>query len=194
MNVTPAAHPELNRFIAVLAKENDRGAALTAAAFMDNALLHILTGFLADVPATKQLLTGFSAPLATFSARSRLVLSLGLVDGETFGAIETTRRIRNRFAHGWDDLSFEDDGLRSLVETLPQTELEANLPDPKRVRRTFDRRVIGVLLELAHIPLVLLPMRRTPTRLIRYTIHSTREAADAEAAMIARNGNPPSKT
>lgn len=116
------AEPELvevSRFLASFNRESDRGAALIAAAYVDDRLADVLGGFLADLPVAKELLSGFNAPLGTFSARAAAAFSLGLVEQSEFDEIGTIRKIRNEFAHRWEDVSFANGRVRDLAQSLP---------------------------------------------------------------------------
>src|SRR5260370_36908559 len=65
-------HPHLKEFAAFLDdfnKETERGAALAAAAFLDDLLQRTLAAFLLNTETAFNLLVGFNAPLGTLSAR-----------------------------------------------------------------------------------------------------------------------------
>jgi mannitol operon repressor len=58
---------ELGKFLSVFNSESDRSAALVAAAMLDDRLLDILSAFLVEGSTSRDLVTGFNAPLGTFS-------------------------------------------------------------------------------------------------------------------------------
>lgn len=79
--------------------ESIRGRVLLAAHFMDNLLLLALKGFLLEGEAAEKLLTGFNAPLGTFSAKITACSALGLITSDEHRAIDAFRDVRNEFAH-----------------------------------------------------------------------------------------------
>ena len=109
----------LSEFLAGFNKESDRGAALIAAAVLDEKLYDILKAFLADVPASNDLLEGFNAPLGTFSARITAALSFGLIQENEYKEINIIRRIRNEFGHSWKGVSFVSQKVSQLCSQLP---------------------------------------------------------------------------
>jgi mannitol operon repressor len=119
---------ELSEFLSEFNRESDRGAALTAAAMLDQRLEEILSGYLADVPATQDLLSGYSAPLGTFSSRNSIAFALGLIQENEYNEINVVRKIRNEFGHSWKGTDFKSGKGASLCNQLPwlgPKELEA---------------------------------------------------------------------
>lgn len=129
---SPKSEPEieeLGRFLNKFNKESDRGAVLVAGTMLDERLKEILKSFLSDSKSSSDLLEGFNAPLGTFSSRIAACLSLGLIQKNEFDELNTIRKIRNEFAHTWDNTSFETGIVKDLCSRLPwlgPTELEAN--------------------------------------------------------------------
>ncbi|MEO6808839.1 MAG: transcriptional regulator, partial [Isosphaeraceae bacterium] len=85
-------------------QESERGAALIAAAFLDDALLELLRAVLVDEPEIVTRLVGDetgsnNAPLSTFATRINLCYCLGLLDPDTQHDLKLIGRIRNKFAH-----------------------------------------------------------------------------------------------
>lgn len=78
---------ELNDFLSEFNKESDRGAALNAAAVLDDWLGNILSEFLASNKSSEALLNGFNAPLGTFSAKAAAAHALGLLQDNEFEEI-----------------------------------------------------------------------------------------------------------
>ncbi len=117
MNPEPEIQ-ELSEFLNEFNKETDRGAALNAASVLDEWLLNILKGFLADNKSSKDLLDGFNAPLGTFSARAAAAHSLGLIQDNEFQEITIIRKIRNEFGHAWRGISFDTQKISDLTSNL----------------------------------------------------------------------------
>jgi mannitol operon repressor len=110
---------DLSEFLREFNKESDRGAALTAAAVLDERLAEILKAFFADVGAVKDLLYGAHAPLATFSARTATAYALGLIQENEYREISLIRKIRNEFGHSWRGVSFDSQRVRQITNELP---------------------------------------------------------------------------
>jgi hypothetical protein len=110
---------ELSEFLNEFNKESDRGAALNAAAVLDDWLSNILKEFLADNKSAKNLLSGFNAPLGTFSAKAAAAHSLGLIQDNEIEEITLIRKIRNEFGHSWKESSFENQKIKDLTFNLP---------------------------------------------------------------------------
>lgn len=114
--------PEVGEFAVFLAqfnRESDRGAALTAAAMLDDRLKDILSAFLANTKTAKELLSGFNAPLGTFSSRISAAHALGLLQDNEFKEITLIRKIRNEFGHSWKGVSFSSGKVADLCKELP---------------------------------------------------------------------------
>ena len=122
MNPWENAPPEiltLATFLNYFYKESDRGAALLAGSMLDEILGRLLRAHLIAEPESDKLLTGFNAPLGTFNARIIAAYCLGLIERLEFKEANTIRKIRNKFAHTWGDLSLDDVGLKPLIDALP---------------------------------------------------------------------------
>jgi mannitol operon repressor len=79
--------------------ESERGAALAAAAMIDDQLGKIVEAFLVPNKGSQALIAGFNAPLGSFSARIAAVYGLGLVSDIEHRECELIRKVRNEFAH-----------------------------------------------------------------------------------------------
>jgi mannitol operon repressor len=110
---------ELSEFLNEFNKESDRGAALNAAAVLDDWLSNILKQFLADNKSSENLLSGFNAPLGTFSAKAAAAHALGLIQDNEIEEITIIRKIRNEFGHSWKGISFENQKIKDLTYNLP---------------------------------------------------------------------------
>jgi mannitol operon repressor len=122
MNQAHQTEPEiaqLGKFLASFNKESDRGAALVAASMLDDRLEQILNAFLIESSAAKDLISGFNAPLGTFSSRASATAALGLIQENEFKEITLIRKIRNEFGHGWESLTFESENVAVHARKLP---------------------------------------------------------------------------
>jgi hypothetical protein len=117
---TGTIEPHLKPFTEFLAefnKETERGAALTAAAFLDDLLQKVIEAFLIKNKSGKSLSDGFNAPLGTLSARIAACHALGLISDTEFQECELIRKIRNEFAHKMK-MSFETVRVRGLTSAM----------------------------------------------------------------------------
>ena len=110
---------ELGEFLFEFNKESDRGAALNAAAVLDDWLGNILREFLASNKSSEALLNGFNAPLGSFSAKAAAAHALSLIQDNEFEEITIIRKIRNEFGHKWRGVSFESQKIADLTNNLP---------------------------------------------------------------------------
>ena len=187
----PTPNQRFGEFLEALRQETDRGAALAAAAFAEEVLDAILRSFLADVPETRQLTDGFAAPIGSFSAKIKFAYTLGLLHKDLFDGLNTARQIRNKFAHQWSPVSFDDPSITDLVQHIPSHPVLLHF-QPSTSRTTFDNRLSALLMELCCLPELIKTHKRVPTRLIQYgRLHESKEAADAELDEFRRSGKPP---
>jgi mannitol operon repressor len=113
--------PELQQyseFLSIFNAESERGAVLTAAAFLDQRLLEVLQAFLIDIDETSNLLEGQNAPLGSFASRISACHCLGLIDEIEFKDINLVRRIRNEFSHKWIGVTFRSQKVKDLCMNL----------------------------------------------------------------------------
>ncbi|MCH7730127.1 transcriptional regulator [Patescibacteria group bacterium] len=138
---------QLAHFLSEFNKESDRGAALVAASILDNQLQNILVNFLIDKHESQKLLTGFNAPLGTFSARASAAFALGLIQENEFREITLIRKIRNEFGHGWEAVSFELGRVADFCRKLPWLGPE-ELEEEATPRAKFNSAVAILLTDL----------------------------------------------
>ena len=107
---------ESRRLLREVSETNDRAAAITAAAVVDD-LLHLLLrgSMLKDDKTVGELLDVDSF---TFSIRIDLCYSFGLISELERRDLHIVRKIRNDFAHSWTPVSFDDPGTRDRCRSL----------------------------------------------------------------------------
>lgn len=86
-------------------------------AYLDNALEALLRAWLLDHETTDSLLSD-SRGLGSFSNKTKLALSLELVDRQMFELLSTFNKIRNHAAHNWEELSLEQSPIREHAVRL----------------------------------------------------------------------------
>jgi mannitol operon repressor len=146
-------HPHLKAFGAFLDEmngESPRGAALTAAAMLDNLLKDIIAAFLIPGEATDALLEGFNAPLGTQSAREKAALAMGLLSDREAREAELIRKVRNEFAHGVH-VTFETPKVKALCKKL-QMDAKPYGELVWEARSAFTSSAMALILNLTNRP------------------------------------------
>ena len=116
---TVAPEPEeLRNAIARFTKQGDRGTALVAAAWLDDALeVRIRAAFRPDKGIADDVFRP-DGPLGSFAARIKLAYLLGLIEPFARKDLDFIRRIRNDFAHGRNDLYFTTPRIKDRCKQL----------------------------------------------------------------------------
>ncbi|WP_217267786.1 MULTISPECIES: MltR family transcriptional regulator [Halomonadaceae] len=117
-----ALQHDINQFLDEANRENasgtERGLVLVWAAMLDEMLSRLLERFLVEDKVTQEVLRdGPSGPLTSFSSRTKVAFSLGLIAKDEMQAINKVRTIRNDFAHKVG-ISLEGQSFRSKCEDL----------------------------------------------------------------------------
>lgn len=120
---------DFNHLNSLLSGADQRGLVLSLSAFAEDSLGELLQAFMRDHPATTDLVHGFNAPLGTLSSRIKASAALGLITANQHKDLEILRRIRNRFSHTWKDISLDDEGIRSQIESLSFSSIEDDFPN-----------------------------------------------------------------
>ena len=101
-------------------RQEDRGAAIIAAAFLEDRLLFCLANHFKnrDRFLENQLFRGLG-PLSSFSAKIDIAFLLGIFDQEGRDQIHIIRRVRNAFAHTMTPLQFTSSNISDMCSNLP---------------------------------------------------------------------------
>lgn len=99
--------------------------ALLSTSYLDKALLLLIERRLCPNSATKELVGSPNGPLGTAGGRRQLAHALGLVSDATNRNVKLLQKVRNHFAHEYDDPTFENRTIISLCMSLPKL---ASLP------------------------------------------------------------------
>ncbi|GAB2901733.1 MltR family transcriptional regulator [Paralcaligenes ginsengisoli] len=132
----------LNRLTRTLHDHDERSLILSLAAFANEALGRLIEAFMLPVAASKDLLTGFNAPLGTFSSRIKASYALGLINEEQFKDFEYLRKIRNEFAHAWEHVSLKQDRLVSYARNMSFSYLDDDFPETNADKCRFSVSVM----------------------------------------------------
>jgi DNA-binding MltR family transcriptional regulator len=132
-----------------LEQTNDRAMAILCGAFLDEILALLLQGFLVEgSPATNGLFDA-DRPLGTYSAKIQLAHALGLITDDEYNDLDTIRKVRNRFAHALQGLSFTDDSITDLCKNLKMSKLrKKHISDSMTSRQHFDFAFKMLMIEL----------------------------------------------
>jgi hypothetical protein len=114
---------EVKAWFVEFQNESDRASAVLAVAYLDVQLEEILKAFSADQKHLAELLAP-AQPLGSSAVKRKLCLSLGLISPDEDAELECLGKIRNRFAHEVQGLTFDAPPISDLV---------ANLALPSRV-------------------------------------------------------------
>jgi DNA-binding MltR family transcriptional regulator len=133
---------EWRSFLAAVNNESDRGVALSIAEFLNFSLADLLKSYFVDAPSARALLEGFSAPLGDFSSRIKAAHAVGLLNDVQYSDLEVIRKIRNDFAHTWNEVSFFDQRIASLVFRLTPSALDPEYEQQDEGRKFY---LVGTL-------------------------------------------------
>lgn len=117
-----------------LRQESDRGCVLVSAAFIDQALRHAIEasfspGTPGQAEAVQSLLSS-RGPLGRMWARLQYARARDIIDEEVFKATECVRGIRNRFAHGYERVAFDDTLVQKPIATLREYAVRWSTGEP----------------------------------------------------------------
>jgi len=110
-----AACTEAGNIAAQLLKEGGRGAVLLGAARLDLALEKLLKATMHPHTGGDDNLFDPDRPFGTFSAKIALCFRLGLINKEVEHALQMLRKVRNEFAHSFEDSSLADHAHRNRL-------------------------------------------------------------------------------
>lgn len=118
-----AISPELE---AEFDASTDRAAAIIGGGYVEERLLRALKGHLRRNEKTFSWLFHHSGPLASFEAKIKLGILVGLLTEEFAHDLSIIKDVRNRFAHQLDLRSFETDSIRDKLGNLTLLTININ--------------------------------------------------------------------
>ena len=118
MTIESELTKRLQRIGEEIRTQTDRGAAIIGAAVVEESLTEAIRAQFAPGHQPQDDLLSGSGPAATFSAKSDLAFALGLIGPKTYRDLTLVRKIRNRFAHELEALSFEDQTVANRCTEL----------------------------------------------------------------------------
>jgi DNA-binding MltR family transcriptional regulator len=131
---------------------DERGLILSLSAFAEEALGDLLLSFMLPVKQSEDIVKGFSAPLGTFSSRTKATYALGLITKNQFDDLNRLREIRNIYAHGWRTIKFEHPKVAKEIKALNYSNMSNRYPRDliSEVRSSISALLIE-LRTLAHL-------------------------------------------
>ena len=102
----------------VVNNESDLPCVLITTSFLDQCLASILERFFINGNTAESVLDPLRGCLGSFAARADLCYCLGLIPKGLFRNLRTVGEIRNRFAHSYLSLTFDDPEVAHLCESL----------------------------------------------------------------------------
>ena len=106
-----------SKLVDVYHNESDRGAAVLAGSFLENALRLYLRAKIRDQKIADDLFSGLG-PLSSFSQCARIAYAFGFIREQVFRDVELIRQIRNHFAHHPVDTTFATPKVSQLAGQL----------------------------------------------------------------------------
>lgn len=101
-----------------LMNESDRSVSLIAVSYLESHLEKVLKLRLLGGNAHLKKCFGFNGPFGTFSSKIDIALCLGIINKAIYNEINIFRKIRNIFAHSYDDISFDNNPVDALINKL----------------------------------------------------------------------------
>jgi DNA-binding MltR family transcriptional regulator len=159
--------------LAEIDNQTDRGAAIIAAAYLDERLSSAIKARLNDHPEAGKALFKSDGPLGSFSSRINLGLLMGVYDERTHKVLNTVRKIRNEFAHNTKPMNFDSGRVRDLAANL-SLKLQMKLKErrtgeeheftllPDGTQRTSFMNAVKLLLILLDLEIKQVPPRKPP--------------------------------
>lgn len=108
----------LEEFERELNSNSDRGIVLICASIIDQILEEMLKGFLIDNPKVDKDLFKGNGPLQGFDQKIKMAFYLGLISKNEFNNIIYLQRVRNKFAHQVNGISFENEAIKNVCQNF----------------------------------------------------------------------------
>lgn len=179
-------------------RQADRGTALIAAAWLDDAMEEALRRVFLPHRRQQDLLLAPDHPLGSLAAKTRLAFLLGLLEETARNDLDAIREIRNKFAHARHELRFTNPDVRKRCRGLHAVRaLGLGLGRPLRSpREMFVLTTYFLVLYLIQFPpVVWQPAKTVGTKtdiygvtIRRYAKHKTIEALVSVSEEARRPG------
>ena len=114
----PVNYSALRQAVSTFTKQSDRGTALIAAAWVDDALSECLRASFRQEKETADKLLEPDRPLGTFSSRIKLAYLLGIIISSLRSDLDLIKSIRNDFAHLRQSMRFSVQSITDRCNAL----------------------------------------------------------------------------
>ncbi len=114
----PISPYSLRQAAAKFNRQSDRGSALIAVAWVDDALEECLRVYFQQDKTIANLILQPDGPLGSFSSRIKIAYLLGITTASLYADLEIMRRIRNDFAHVRQEVRFNDQSIKDRCKSL----------------------------------------------------------------------------
>jgi len=194
MQIDAKSVEEAQQLYKTLKSQDDRGSVLTVAAFADTLLEGMLGNFLVSCKESSELVSGFSAPLGTFSSRSTMCLSAGLIDRKTYFMLGKIRKLRNKYAHTWEPIELEEKDIQ-IFRDMERSRNIAETPWAP-ISSTDDTRVLFIKYSSMFLFNLILCSAAIESLTMKDSVvfgnsYETREEAEREAEFVRKHGSIP---
>jgi DNA-binding MltR family transcriptional regulator len=159
--ITKKTAEEIEAIYAEVEAQTDRGAAIIAAAIVDDLLTEALRRRLILTTTLAENLFNFdkNGPLANLTQKIDLAFAVGMIRSSVRNDLHNIRRIRNRFAHKIEPLTFADQKISQWCALLATGE---NLVLPRHRYVVSCIRITSILSVLSQLEMRLTPVRAQP--------------------------------
>ncbi|MEB9416023.1 MltR family transcriptional regulator [Bacillus cereus] len=120
----------LTEFEKELENSSDRGLVLVSGSIIDELLGELLKAFLINSKSIEKDLFKGNGVLATFEAKIQMSYYLGLISKNEKSNIIYLQRVRNKFAHQFIDITFENDAISNVCSNF---EIPKNCYMPNKI-------------------------------------------------------------
>jgi len=129
LSLTPKQRRALSsyfeRYHSELREESERGCAIVAAVVIEDILEEMIQyKLLPSIKTTDELIRGYNAPLGSFSAKIDLAFRLGIIRENVRKCLHIIRKIRNSFAHKYEEISFDRQPIINQVMELKNESMD----------------------------------------------------------------------
>lgn len=143
---------DTQEFFDVLNHESDMSIVIVSVSYVDACLGALLQSFLLHSSVTEKLLDPRSGVLGSFSAKSDVAYSMGLIPKSIYQDLQQLGEIRNQFAHHHLSLTFSDSAIDAFcnklnhIGTMKNGDFDELVFPPERMPATQERFKITVIL------------------------------------------------
>lgn len=120
----PSNDAEWDALFREMQTASDRAVVLTIGPFLEASAELAIASRMAEEN-FEELVMRPDSPLATFSAKIRILQGLGIIGPRHRKIMDTIREIRNTFAHSMKPIDFETDVIRDFCNTLEDWDIDA---------------------------------------------------------------------